>query len=745
MIDDARTGASDDAGGCTGRDAEVGELRKLAQPGRAVTLHGPAGIGKTCLLRRLAHDLAPDYPDGAVVVAVADLREPALLPARVAAAVGVTEEPGVPLPQTLGYALHGRRLLLALDGCEHVAGACAALCQDLLASAPGLAVLAASREALRLADGTGWPVPPLGLPPDGTGQPGPAAGHDAVRLFTRLAEAAAPGFALSEVNCAAVVAVCRALAGVPLGIELAAARLRSAAIGQIADGLCRGLGPSASDGPAGPDPGQALAAALDWSQDQLSPDEQVLLRRLSVFAGWSLEMAERVCADRRLPATRINGLLAGLARQALIEAQPNARGGQRWRMAGAVREYAAARLARSGEAAALHRRLRDYVLHVGDYFLTIELAQVPAHDRSRTQLFRRYRTDADNVRAVLRWCLDQGDIEAGLRMCTAFGAYWLAGNALAEGDHWFSAFLAADQSGVPASVRGPALSAGAWLVSGRKRAKWAAEGLAGCRASGNRLFTSAALTLLVRVEMAAGNPAKALEYGRDSVENARRCGDKWSQAVALNGQATAEAALGQLGRARDSAAAAVALMLEIDHRWGAARTMLGLADLERGLGNLDAARGHLLTALDELRRVKVDPELVRCLAALGRVSLQQGSAEEARDYLTEGMRAALDSGNRSGIVGTLRRFAALTVAEGRPDRAVLLAAAATALSRRDRAGAAGSPPEGVPARARRYLDAAASLGEAEVARLWAAGLRLAPADAAEIALAPPGEPAPPES
>jgi predicted ATPase len=733
MIDDAR--AADSAGdrGCTGRDRELAELHGLMRPGHALTLHGPAGVGKTCLVRRLAADLAPDYPDGVVIADLADLREPALLAARVAAAAGVSEEPGAPAAETLGYALRRRRLLLALDGCEHLAAACAALARDLLAAAPGLALLAASREPLPLPGAAAWRVPPLAVPPDGPDQPGEAAEPDAVALFTRLAAAAAPGFAPSPVNRADVVAICRALGGLPLAIELAAARVRDASLERIAAGLGAGRGALSGGGA----PADVLAAAISWSHDQLSPAEQVLLRRLSVFAGWSLEMAERVCADHRVPATRVLGLLGSLTARALIETVPHGRGGQRWRMPGAVRAFAAGRLAASGETAAMRRRLRDYILHVGDYFLSIELAQVPANWRSRTQLFRHYRTDADNVRAVLRWCLDQGDTEAGLRLCAAFGASWMVVNALAESDFWFTAFLSADQSGVSEAVRGPALAAGSWLVSGPRQAQWAAQGLAACRASGNRLFTSMALTLLIGVELAAGRPAQALEYGRESVENARRCGDKWSQALALTGQATAEAALGQLGRARDSAAAAVALMLEIDQQWGAARAMVGLASLERGLGNLDAAEGHLLAALDLLRPIKGDPELVRCLAGLGRVTLGQGRLAQARDYLTEGLRISLDTGSRSGILRCLRAFAALAAAEGRPDRAVLLAAAATAPAARGDA-----PPGEVPAGARRYLTGAAALGEGEAARLWAAGLRLSPAEAAEVALSRAGEPGP---
>ena len=751
MTDDGWAGACDERDTLVGRDPDLAELRRLAQSTRLITLCGEAGVGKTWLARRLVAALAPACPDGTFLVGLGDLGQPDLLAARVAAAIGVAEEPGVPPLDTLTEAVRGRRLLLELDHGEHLAGACAGLAEQLLACSPGLLIVATSRTALGAAAETAWPVPRLTLPPASTAAPESperAARDDAVRLFAGRAAAGAPGFVLSPANCAAVAGICRALGGLPLAIELAAAWSPVLAVEQIAASLNRRLRQPADLDQPGALPGRELRAALDVSHDLLSQDEQVLFRRLSVLAGWSLETAERLCADDGLPASRIAGLLASLTRKSLTEAEPGAAGQRRYRMPAAIREYAAGRLAQAGESAPLRRRLRDYALAVGDYFLSIGLAQVPAPMLARAQLFQRYRTDADNVRAALGSCLEQGDIEAGLRLCTAFGTSWLVLSAFAEGLMWFGAFLSADQSGVPGSVRGPALSAAAWLASGgdddKQAEGWAAEGLELCLSDGNLLFASGALSLLSQAALRAGHPGEALRHGTESVEHARQCGDKWTEGLALNCCSAAQAALGQLPEARDSAAAALALMLAMDHQWGAARAALGLARLDRALGDLAAARDHYLAALALLRQIKGDPEIARCLDGLGRVALDQGNLPEARNYLEQGLELSRRLGSRTFISRGLFAFAALTVREGRPDRAVQLAAAAMALStaagpeataRRRR------PPARAPVsprvRAQRYLDAAAGLGQAEVDRLWAAGLELDAAAAASLALEPP--------
>jgi predicted ATPase/DNA-binding CsgD family transcriptional regulator len=753
MIDHGRVGSYEEPDSFVGRERELDDLRQFALGMRAVTLCGAGGIGKTRLMLRLVADLAPEFPDGTYVVGLADLRQPELVVSRVASVIGVSEEPGVPLPDTLADTLRGRRMLLALDNCEHLIDACASLCQRLLAGAPGLLVVATSREALRVAAEAVWPVPPLDLPPAGVTDPGTAAGYDAVRLFAERAAAASPGFALNAGNGAAVTGICRALDGLPLAIELAAAWVRALTVDQIAARLSDRFRLLTSGDRTVPERHRTLRATIDWSYDLLTRPEQVLLRRLSVFAGWSLEMAERVCADDGLPAVQILGLLSALAEKSLVELEPDVLGQSRYRMLDTIREYAADRLARAGETLALRRRLRDYALTVSEYFLSIGVARVPALWSARVNVFLRYEADVDNVRAALGWCLEQDDIEAGLRLCTSIRPCWIVVGAFAEGAEWYDALLAAGTSEVSAAVLGPALVGRAQLALGsddrRQAEPMAAEGLKLCRAAGDPHFTATALNLLAEIALHAARPQEALQRATEAVEQARQAADKWNEGYALGSCATALAAQGRLAEARDSAEAALALMIEIDQQWGAARTMLGLASLERLLGNLDGARGYYLRALDLLRPVKGDPEISRCLAGLGRVALDRGDLAEARQYLSQGLEMSLAIGSRTGISRGLLAFATLAVREGRPDRAVQLAAAVTALSagsalpaRSDRESerplreAAHLPPL-PPERVQRYLDAAAGLGQGEVDRLWAAGLKLTPAAAAELALERP--------
>jgi predicted ATPase/DNA-binding CsgD family transcriptional regulator len=753
MIDHGRVGTYEEPDSFVGRAREIDELRRFAGSMRAVTLCGAGGIGKTRLLLRLIDGLARDFPDGTYFVGLGDLRQPDLVAARVAAVIGVSEEPGVPLLDTLADALRPRRLLLALDNCEHLIDACATLCQRLLASSPGLLVVATSREALRVAAEAVWQVPPLDLPAAGTDDPGQAAGSDAVALFADRAAAVAPGFALQPGNCASVVAICRALDGLPLAIELAAAWVRVLSVDQIADRLGNRFHLLTSGDRSVPPRHRTLRATIDWSHDLLSPAEQVLMRRLSVFAGWSLEMAEQVCSDGGLPAPEILNLLAGLAEKSLVELEPDVLGQSRYRMLDTIREYAADRLDEAGETGALRRRLRDYSLSLCEYFLSIGLARVPAAWEARVQVFQRYDADAGNVRAVLGWALEQGDAGTGLRMCTSVRPCWIVLGAFGEGAEWFDAFLAADLSGVPAAVHGQALVGRAQLALGSGDAQraegWAAAGLELCRAAGDPYFTATALNVLAETALHARRPEEALERADEAASQARQAGDQWNEGYALGSRAAALAALLRLEEARASAEDGLALMLAIDQQWGAARTMLGLADLARGLGDLTAAGEHYRAALTRLRQVKGDPEIARCLAGLGRVALDAGDLAEAREYLAQGLRLSLATGSRTGIARGLLAFATLSLREGDPGRAVQLAAAVTTLSGAGPPAAPGRAPSGGPgapgaiaARVQRYLDEAAVLGEAEVARLWVAGLELTSSAAADLALAPPAGAAP---
>ncbi len=265
---------------------------------RALTLCGPGGIGKTRLALRLAWELAPGVAGGAWLAELGDTDDPAMVASRVAAAIGIREEPDRPLAETLTEALKPRHLLLVLDTCEHVVDASAALVQQLLAGCPGLRVIATSREPLRVRGETVWRVPPFALPAAASAVPAAALmRHEAIRLFAERAAAVRPGFVIGAENRDAVVRLCRTLDGVPLAIELAAARARALSVEQIAARLGDRFQLLDSGDRTAPPRQQTLQAAVDWSYELLTGPEQVLLRRLSVFSGWNLEMAEQVCAD----------------------------------------------------------------------------------------------------------------------------------------------------------------------------------------------------------------------------------------------------------------------------------------------------------------------------------------------------------------------------------------------------------------------------------------------------------------
>jgi predicted ATPase/DNA-binding CsgD family transcriptional regulator len=750
MIDDSRVSIGDEPDSFVGREQELSELLQLAASKRAVTLSGAGGIGKTRLLLRLMAALGGAFPDGTWLIELADLRQPELVVSRVAAAIGVAEEPGIPLLDTLADALRTRRLLLALDNCEHLVEACASLCQRLLASSPGLRVLATSRESLRMAAEAVWPVPPLSLPP----APAPAGGagpadlardagrYDSVRLFAERAAAASAGFALGPGNAAAVVAVCRTLDGLPLAIELAAAWVRVLSVDQIAARLGDRFQLLTTRATTTPPRQRTLRAAIDWSHDLLTPAEQVLLRRLSVFAGWSLEMAEEVCADERLPAAAVLDLLEALADKSLVEVEPGTSGETRYRMLETIREYAGERLAAAGETAAVRARMRDYTLDYTEHAMAIGMALVPAPWSDVVAVFRRYDADADNAREVLRWCLDSGDAENGLRICTAVRPCWLVRGTLEEGAEWLDAFLGGDLSAVPAATRGQALVGRAQLAlaSDPQRAEdWAADGLRLCAAAGDSFWMGTALNLLAEAALHTGRPEEAGGRAEEALLLARDAGDRWNEGYALGTRATAAGHQGDLREAQQHAEAALAVMRDIDQRWGAARALLGLGELARLRRDPDAARQEFRAALGVLREIDAGSATARCLTGLGRIAIDQGDLPLARSYLAESLRLSLAAGSRIGIARGLSSCAALAAAEGDPGRAVELTAAAASL----RESAHLPPVSG--ARVQRYLDDAASLGGPAVSRLWTRGLALSPAAATDLALQPSAAPAGPPS
>ncbi len=721
-----------------GRERELRELRWILHTTRVLTLWGPGGIGKTRLALRLLTEAADEFPDGAWFVELADLHQPDLLVWRVAAAIGVAEEPGRPLAETLAEALRPRRLLLALDNCEHLIDACAQLSRPLLTSSPGITLLLTSREPLRVAGETIWEVPPLSMAPAGTH---PGAGdmecYEAIRLFADRAAAARPGFTVGPDNIAAVASICRALDGLPLAIELAAGRVRVLSAEQISGRLDdRFTLLTAGDRSALPRQ-HTLRAAIEWSYGLLTDSERTLFRRLSVFTGWSLEMAEQVCGGEGIAAADVLGLTAALVDKSLVVLEPEILGEARYRMLDTIREYAAARLAESGESDAFQLRLRDYVVRTAEHDLMIGLARIPAPWSARVDVFRRYDVDAGNVSRVLAWCLAHGDAEAGLRICVAVSPCWIVWGTFAEGGERLDSFLALilptppDSSEVAASVRGAALVVRAQLAlsSDPAAAESAArDGLKLCRDAGDQPWTAAALNLLSEIALHTGRAAEAAAYANEALSIAQAVGDGWNEGYALGTRAAVAGLEGRLREAEQLGSASVSVMRGIDQQWGAARALLGLGDLARLRGHPGEAHSRYVEALAVLREIGGRPEIARCLAGLGRVAMDLGATEQARRHLTRGIRLSQATGARIGIARGLEAFAALAVRENRPGQAVQLIAAATALREQ-----AGLPPR-AGARTETYLAPARRLGEAAVAQLWAHGLAMSSEAAVALAL-----------
>jgi len=718
-----------------GRERELGQLQQLVGVTRALTLCGAGGIGKTRLALQVLAAVADDFPDGVWFVELGDLRQPDLVVSRVASAVGVGEEPGRPLLDTLADALRPRRLLLALDNCEHLIDACARVGQRLLSSSPGLRLLATSREPLHVAAETVWPVPPLSVAPVGAAaDPEEACRYGAVRLFADRAAASLPGFAIGPANAAAVAALCRALDGVPLAIELAAARIRTLSVEQITARLADRFGLLTTGNRTAPARHRTLRAAMDWSYDLLTTAERVLLRRLSVFVGWSLEMSEQVCAGDGIRASDVLDLLASLVDKSLVVLEPEVLGQARYRLLDTIREYAAARLAGAGESAAFQLRLRDYTVTVAEHNTEIGMALIPAPWSARVDVFRRYDVEAGNLMQVLSQCLADGDVETGLRICTAVRPCWIVRGTFAEGGELLDSFLAIDAPAVSPGVRGAALVGRAQLALSSDPAlagSRAEAGLELCLAAGDEFWTAAALNLLSEIALHTGRAGEAASAADEALSIAQAAGDGWNEGYALGIRAAIAALLGRLREAEQLATSSISLMRRIDQQWGVARALLGLGDLARLRGDPGGAHSRYLEALAILREIDARPDIARCLAGLARVALDLGSTGQARQHLTESIRLSHTTGSRIGVARGLEAFAALAAAENRPELVVQLTAAAAAL--REAAGFPALPG----ARVERYLAAARPLGEAVIAHLWARGLTMSGEEAVALALDAP--------
>jgi predicted ATPase/DNA-binding CsgD family transcriptional regulator len=724
-----------------GRERDLAELARLLGDVRALTLCGPGGIGKTRLALRLASEIVSGYPDGAWLVELADTEDPSLVARRAAATLGVREEPDRPLAETLTVALRPRRLLLVLDTCEHVVDACAALVQQLLAGCPGVRVIATSREPLRVRGETVWRVPPLDLPAaPGELTPGELAGHEAIRLFADRAGAVRPGFALDAVSAPAVARLCRTLDGIPLAIELAAGRVGALSVEQIAARLGDRFSLLASGDRTAPVRQQTLRAAVDWSYELLTGPEQVLLRRLAVFSGWNLEMAEQVCADDAIPAERVLDLMAALIDKSLVTLDAELEGDARYRLLDTIREYAAGRLNASGEGPEIRRRHRDYMLWLGEGIVDVAFLRGDPPWPVRVSLYRRILAERANCDAALSACLEYGDADEGLRLCCALRNPWVAYGDVTEGIGWFDRFLDSGGS-VPPGVRSRALTARAELAFEHQDYQvaggYAQAGLDLCRSSGSP-GAATALRVLSVVSLRAGRLEDALASIDDAVKEARADGNDWEEGLALAVRAAIIARNGRLDEAQRSYEDALEVLRD-NNGFGVAQTLYGFGDLARARGDHAAALGRFRAALVLYREIDARPEIARCLAGIGWVALAQGDLSLAAASLAESLQLSLATGQRLGLARGLEASAVLAAADGDPARAVQLQGAALAL----RQSVGQVPSAAAEGRLSRLLEAArGQLGESAPDALLAAGAAMSAYEAVRLAAGPGRGPGP---
>ena len=606
-----------------GREREIQQVVKLLLSGRVVTLTGPGGCGKTRLAVEVAAGLLEEYPDGVWLADLAPVTDARVVTDVVAAVADVRERPFESMDETLAQELETRKTLLIVDNCEHVIDSVARLAETLLRRCPHVTVLATSREPLSIDGEVTVAVPTLPLPDEDVD---PELGCESIRLFIDRAEAVRPGFD-GHAALSAIGEICRRVDGIPLAIELAAARTRMLSPAQIAERLTDRFALLSGGRRSALPRQQRLEASLDWSYDLLSDSERTLLRRLGTFAGgWTLAAAEAVCADDTLDSWRVLDVLSELVDKSLVIAYDGPT--SRYRMLETIRFYAHQRLVESGEAAAVRAAHLEWV---------VDLAAANAVRLEGPEVLAAYadlEAELGNIRAAISWALEVGNADAGLRLAAALaplalqrhqreGAGWLqALTALPDGDEIarataqlgllniaiFSGDLEAQAQLAPPIIAvarahdhrrllGRVLNVCGWaeLVSGEEsRAICLADALDCARAAGDDLTVVDSGVGLGVLALLSGKTDVALLQTAESVERARALGHPWTLAVALAYRGLTLLTGGDLDGARAAVEEANQQAVGDDFLTGFADVIDGYAEslggrLEQGVEKLDTA------------------------------------------------------------------------------------------------------------------------------------------------------------
>jgi non-specific serine/threonine protein kinase len=627
-----------------GREQEMAEIATLLGTARLLTLTGSGGCGKTRLALALATARAADQTPGVdagglCFIEFAGLADPALVPHAVAAALGVHEEPHRPLLDSLIDALHADAALLVLDNCEHLIAAVAHVAEALLRGCPRLRILATSREALRVPGEVTWRVPPLSLPVDAMEQTAARLGEsEAVQLFVDRVRLRQPGFALTDENAATVAAICRRLGGMPLALELAAARASILPLAQLEVRLDDALRLLTGGARTALPRHQTLRATLDWSFVLLTEEERTVLRRLSVFAGGcDLAAAEGICGNDPIAGQDVLHFLAQLAEKSLVQMDER-HGTARYRLLETVRQYAGEQLAASGEEEVVRST------HAAWYLALARKAGTGLDGPEQEAWLERLGPELDNVRAAMRWLLNAGQIGHGLRFTAHLWRFWYTRDHVTEGSHWLMTFLARGRE-TGEATRDPS----AWM---------------------------GALSAASRLAIFGGHYREARSLGEEMLASAREHHDSYHIAAALTLLGLIALEQGDYPSARAHYEEGIPFAREANHLLGQAVLIGHLGITLTMQGTTAAARPIFDESMALLRSLGDVGQISRLFRWQGILAIIEGDAERAHASLVEALVLHQRLHSVLGIAESLEVFGALAAMRGQFARALHVSGAA---------------------------------------------------------------------
>ena len=661
-----------------GREPELAEVRQRLAEHRLVTLTGPGGSGKTRLALQVAAAVAPEFPSGVCFVALTAISDPGLVAATIAQALNLAEAAGRSLVDQLKDYLQTKALLLVLDNFEQVTTA-APLVGELLAACGRLKVLATSRAALHVSGEQLYPVPPLPIPArDQPVSPESAAQCAAVALFVQRAQAVKPAFSLTPESAPAVAEICQRLEGLPLAIELAAARIRllppSAMLSRLENRL-EFLTDGGRDLPARQ---QTLRNAIAWSHDLLTAEEQQLFRRLSVFVGGGTLEAVAAVAGSGTAEGPLLDRLGSLLDKSLVREVEDTEGQPRLVMLELLREFAAEQLAASGEAPTLRHQ------HAAFFLALAEQAEGSAESGGQVRWLNRLEQEHDNLRAALEW--SRSAAEAGdicVRLASSLGLFWEARGHFSEGRERLATILTLDAAQGPTPVRAKLLARAAELAYRQSdypaTITLAEESLTISRGLGDQPRTASALIKLANALTEQGNYGRATRHLEEALGLWRELRDRHGIARALISLGWVALRSGEHQLATARLEEALALSRELGDARSMGFELAGLGELALREGDYARATQLMEESLALRRQSGHKWGVGGALGRLGWVAMRERDWESAAARLTESLKVRQEISDKGGTAWCLERLAGIAIVQGRAERAVRLLGAAAAL------------------------------------------------------------------